>query len=201
MAQGVIAGPTKPRPVRGFALFKWAVYALLAGNVALYALGGTPTETVDTAAWVLLLLLFEWETGGWRRPRGSRTVARLLRALAGLAVLWACVDYALDGERLDFANATTWLGVVLALELELRLPARWRRAHLARRVFAWAFYIALAGFALAWWALAFGGEREAWLDAWDASLWLAAFVVIELNVFGWARTRPDGGSPARVAAS
>lgn len=198
MAPGAVADPTKPRPVRGFVLFKWAVYALLAGNVALYALQGTPTETVDTAAWVLLLLLFEWETGGWRLPRWSRTAVRLLRGLAGLAVVWACVDYALDGERLDFANAAAWLGVVIALELELRLPARWRRAHRARRLAAWALYAALAAFALAWWALAFGGEREAWLDAWDATLWLAAFVVIELNVFGWARAAGDA-SPRAAA--
>ncbi|WP_024889240.1 hypothetical protein [Luteimonas huabeiensis] len=186
MAPAAIAVAPKPRPVRGFALFKWAIYALLAGNVALYALQGTPTEAIDTAAWVLLLLLFEWETGDWRLPRWSRAAVRLLRGLAGLAVVWACVDYALAGERLDFANAATWLGVVLALELELRMPAHWRRTHRARRLAAWALYAALAAFVLAWWALAIGGQREARLDAWDASLWLAAFVVIELNVFGWA---------------
>lgn len=65
---GARAGATKPRQVRGFVLFKWAIYSLLAANVALYAASGTSTETVDTAAWVLLLLLFEWETGDWRLP-------------------------------------------------------------------------------------------------------------------------------------
>lgn len=183
---GLRAGATKPRHVRGFVLFKWAIYSLLAANVALYAASGTVTEAVDTAAWVLLLLLFEWETGGWRLPRWSRPLVRSLRALAGLAVVWACIDYGLDGERLDFANATTWLAVVLALELELRMPARWARVHRARRALAWGLYVALAGFALAWWLHAAMGVDEAWLDAWDASLWLAAFVAIELNVFGLA---------------
>ena len=39
--------------------------------------------------------------------------------------------------------------------------------------------------------------EHAWLDAWDALLWLAAFVVIELNVFGYGHHRR--GSP-EVAA-
>lgn len=137
---------------------------------------------------MLLLLLFEWETGGWRLPRWSRPLVRLLRALAGLAVVWACIDYGLDGERLDFANACTWLAVVLALELELRMPAAWARLHRTRRALAWGLYLALAGFAFAWWWQAVAGVDEAWLDAWDASLWLAAFVAIELNVFGLAGT-------------
>ncbi|TKS53331.1 hypothetical protein E4582_00140 [Luteimonas yindakuii] len=190
MTSGARAGATKPRLVRGFVLFKWAIYSLLAANVALYATSGTPTEAIDTAAWVLLLLLFEWETGGWRLPRWSRPLLRLLRALAALAVVWAFVDYALDGERLDFLNAITWLAVVLALELELRIPAALARVHRMRRVLAWCLYTALAGFALAWWLQAGAGLDEAWLDAWDASLWLAAFVAIELNVFGLAGAAP-----------
>ena len=183
---GARAGATKPRQVRGFVLFKWAIYSLLAANVALYAASGTSTETVDTAAWVLLLLLFEWETGDWRLPVWSRPLVRLLRALAGLAVVWACIDYGLDGERLDFANACTWLAVVLALELELRIPTGRAYLHRMRRALAWCLYVALAAFALAWWFQAAAGVDEAWLDAWDASLWLAAFVAIELNVFGLA---------------
>ncbi|NZA28208.1 hypothetical protein H0E84_17680 [Luteimonas sp. SJ-92] len=189
MARGSAADQTEPRPVRGFVLFKWSVYALLIANVALYALQGTPTETLDTAAWVLLLLLFEWETGGWRLAERSRPTVRLLRAAAGVAVAWACIAYGLAGEMLDFANAAAWLGVVAALELELRLPVRYRRLHAARRWSAWLLYLALAGFALAWWVGAFGGQHGAWLDAWDASLWLAAFVTIELNVFGIGRRR------------
>lgn len=197
---GARAGATKPRLVRGFVLFKWAIYSLLAANVALYTTSGTSTEAVDTGAWVLLLLLFEWETGGWRSPRWSRPLVRLLRALAGLAVVWACIDYGLDGERLDFANAITWLAVVLALELELRMPATLARLHRMRRALAWVLYLALAGFAFAWWFHAVRGVDEAWLDAWDASLWLAAFVAIELNVFGLAGTTAGAANIQRGGA-
>ncbi len=190
---------TKPRSVRGFVLFKWAVYGLLAANVALYALEGSPTESIDTGAWVLLLLLFEWETGGWRLPPWSQPLVRGLRAMAGLVVVWACIDYALAGERLDFANALTWLGVILALELELRVSAEHLHFHRARQWAARGLYLALAGFALAWWGLAAAGEAEAWLDAWDASLWLAAFAAIELNVFGLAG--PASTGERRISSS
>lgn len=175
---------TKPRPVRGFVVFKWLVYALLASNVALYAWQGTPTETLDTAAWLVLLLLFEWETGGWGLSPRQRMVARGIRAVASVAVVWACTSYAFEREWLDFANAATWLAVVLALELEVRVPGHRRVFHRVRRAVTWVLYLALAGFVVAWLALGAGEVDGAWLDAWDALLWLAAFVAIELNVFG-----------------
>lgn len=184
----------KPRPVRGFgvsgrAALAWRVgkavlYALLAVNVGLYALHGTPAETLDTAAWLLLLGLFEWETGGWGLRTRSRRVVHVLRAIATLAVLVACAGYALAREWLDFANASAWLAVVLLLEAEVRVPSRHARLHRVRRALAMACYVALSGFVVAWTVDGLRGDRDALLDAWDAALWLLAFVAIELNVFG-----------------
>lgn len=188
---------SKPRPRRGFVVFKWSVYALLALDVALYAAHGTLTETLDTAAWLTLLLLFEWETGGWRRGPHATRVAHAARMLASLVVAWACVDYAVQREWLDFGNAATWLAVVLALELEVRIPAHRRRLHVARRAVTWALYVALVGFIGAWLTLGGDDVEGAWLDAWDASLWLAAFVVIELNLFGPPRAVSGERTTAR----
>lgn len=181
---------TKPRPPRGFVVFKWLVYALLATNVGLYAWQGAATEVVDTAAWVVLLLLFERETGGYvPLNTRQRATVRAVRAAAGVAVAGACVAYAIAREWLDFANALTWLFVVLALELEVRVGMHWRRFHRLRAAFAWLLYAALAGFVVTWLVLGVGRVEGAWLDAWDATLWLAAFAVIELNVFGFATAR------------
>jgi hypothetical protein len=183
---------TKPRPVRGFVVFKCLVYALLALNVALYAGHGTATEVLDTAAWLVLLLLFEWETGGWAMSPGQRVFVHGLRMVAAAAVVWACASYAIEREWLDFANAVTWLAVVLALELEVRVAARRRVFHRVRHAVAWGLYFALAGFAGTWLVLGVANTDGAWLDAWDALLWLAAFVVIELNVFGAANAGANG---------
>ncbi len=197
---------TKPRPVRGFvvagaafAVFKCCVYALLALNVVLYGAHGTTTEQVDTAAWVLLLLLFEWETGGWGLRLQGRRAAHAVRALASVAIVASCVAYAVQREWLDFANAATWLAVVAMLELGIRVPATRRHFHRMRGVLTSGLYVALAALLVTWLVIGLdGGGAGAWLDAWDAALWLLAFAVIELNVFGWARRdarqRPAGAT-------
>lgn len=186
--------PTKPRYRRGFVVFKWSVYALLALNVVLYGAHGTVNEQLDTAAWVVLLLLFEWETGGWSLASRGRPFVHVLRALAGATVVWTCVGYARDGAWLDFANALAWLGVLAALELEIRVPPSRRRLHRGRLAVLALLYATLLALMLAWLAM---GLRDvanagAWLDAWDALLWLVAFVAIELNVFGAATGREPG---------
>lgn len=158
------------------------MYALLALDVALYAAHGTLTETLDTAAWLVLLLLFEWETGGWPGAAASTRIVHGLRGAASIMVAWASVDYALQREWLDFANAATWLSVILMLELEVRIPAR-RRLHALRRAATALLYAALGAFVVAGLVLGGADVEGAWLDAWDATLWLAAFVVIELNLF------------------
>lgn len=188
----------EPRSRRGFVVFKWLMYALLAGNVALFSLYGRVTELVDTAAWLALLMLFEWETGGWPLPARARVGLHAVRAVAGLAVVVACVGYALERQWLDFANALAWLGVVALLELEVRLPREAVRLHRGRRAIAGVLYLALLGLLMAWAVQGATGSEplQAWLDAWDALLWLAAFVVIELNVFGYGRHRQDLRSPA-----
>lgn len=181
----------EPRPRRGFVVFKWLMYTLLAGDVVLYALFGRLTELVDTTAWLVLLMLFEWETGGWPLPMRWRSSLHGVRAIAALAVLVACVGYALERQWLDFANEMVWLGVVALLELEVRLPAGAVRLHRGRHACAAVLYVTLVGFLLAWAIQGATGPEplHAWLDAWDALLWLSAFVVIELNVFGYARHR------------
>ncbi|GAB2501300.1 hypothetical protein [Lysobacter humi (ex Lee et al. 2017)] len=182
----------KPRPVRGFFVagwrfvaFKWSVYALLALNVALYGAHGSSTEQLDTAAWLALLLLFEWETGNWSMRPGARLVVHSLRLVASVAVVAACAGYALQREWLDFANAATWLAVVGSLELEVRVPAHRTRVHRVRHAVTMLLYLALAGFVAAWLAIGLAqGGAGAWLDAWDGALWLLAFAAIELNLFG-----------------
>lgn len=193
----------KPRPVRGFfvagrtfTVFKWVVYALLASNVALFGLHGSINEQVDTAAWLVLLLLFEWETGPWSMARRAQLAAHGLRLVASVGVAAACAGYAFAGEWLDFTNAVTWLAVVASLELEVRIPAHWTRSHRLRHAVTLVLYLALAGFVAAWLVIGVDeGGAAAWLDAWDGMLWLLAFVAIELNVSGARITMK--GAPVR----
>jgi hypothetical protein len=184
-AASVDANP-RPRPHRGFVVFRWLGYALLAADVAWYARYGRVTELVDTAAWFVLLLLFEWETGGWPMPARARRPVHVVRVLASVAVAVAVAGYAFEREWLDFANEATWLAVVVLLELEVRVPPQAHHLHRWRRAAAVALYAALVAFMLAWLGDGLVGAEplHALLDAWDALLWLVAFATIELNVFG-----------------
>jgi hypothetical protein len=160
-----------------FHAFKRAIYALLALNLALYALFGSANELVDSTAWLVLLVLFEIETAHGESLTPPRRLAiHLVRLAAAAGVLAAAVGYLLEREWLNAANTWLWIGVVLLLEVEVRYP---RQVGQRRRLY-WSakgtLYAALGALALTW---AWRGE---WLDAWDAALWLAAFFAIELNV-------------------
>lgn len=163
--------------VPGFHRFKRAIFALLALNLALYALFGSASELLDSAAWIVLLVLFEIETAhGERLKPGGRLAIHLVRLAAAAGVLVAAVGYLRERQWLDALNTGLWIAVVVLLEIEVRFPLAVERR---RRLF-WAatgaLYAALGALVLAW------AWRGDWLDAWDAALWLTAFFAIELNV-------------------
>lgn len=167
-----------PAPT-GFRLFKAAAFALLAANLALFALLGRPNEIVDAAAWLVLLVLFELETAhGARLSARQVRLVHGLRLLAAAGVLAAAAGYLLESEWLDAANAWLWVAVVVLLEIEVRFPAAVGRRRESFLIAAVVLYSALLLLVPVW---AWRGE---WLDAWDATLWLAAFFAIELNVLG-----------------
>lgn len=166
-------------PPTGSRHFKTAVYALLATNLALYALFGSANELVDSIAWIALLALFEIETahGAGLSAREVRLV-HVLRLGAGAGVLAAAAGYLVEMEWLDAANAWLWVAVVVMLEIEVRYPAAAGRRREAFLIAAVVLYSALLLLVPVW------AWRGDWLDAWDAALWLAAFFVIELNMLG-----------------
>jgi hypothetical protein len=81
----------------------------------------------------------------------------------------------------DVFNAVAWLLVVLVLQVEIlmqraeRLTHRWRHIFTITKV---SLYLVLAGDAVYW--TLYG----AFIDSWDAWLWLLAFVLIDLNFLG-----------------
>lgn len=166
-------------PPAGFRLFKTAVYVLLAANLALYALFGSANELVDSVAWVALLALFEIETAhGARLSAREVRLVHVLRLVAAAGVLAAAVGYVVEAEWLDAANAWLWVAVVVLLEIEVRFPAAAGRRRESFLIAAAVLYSALLLPVPVW------AWQGAWLDAWDAALWLAAFFAIELNVLG-----------------
>lgn len=163
---------------RWYLAFKLAVFALLALNAAAYAVSGTLTGALDSAAWLILLALLELETAHRRLLNGKSATAgiRAIRLVAALVIPFAAIRYVQQQEWLDAINAWLWIAVVVLLEIEVRFSAAVQRRRAAFAGAAATLYAGLAGAVAAW---AWRGE---WFDAYDALLWLIAFVTIELNV-------------------
>lgn len=166
-------------------MLKAAVFVLLAANTAYFALTGASSKAIDSAAWLMLLTLFEAEArlAGRLQHRG-RVVLRAARLAAGAAVVGATLRYVFDENVLDTINSVVWIAVVVLLETQFRYPhavARWRTLFTAAAV---ALYGALGALVVTW------GVRGEWFDAYDALVWLVAFATIELEVFAAGAARP-----------
>ena len=186
---------------RLFVVFKWSVFGLLAVDMVLFAIGQTLVEARDSLAWIALLLLFEWETRAPHRPGGiALRSVHLGRALAYLLIVQSAVEYSGPAYRalygpVDAWNAWTWIAITALLEIEVRLPGGYGRpAWSARNAAKAALYGALFVFAGLW------AVDGAWLDAFDATLWILCFFVIELNLFGLATGRDAGDTVCESGA-
>lgn len=177
--------PDGGQPARWIIILKVALLALLTANTVFYVFFGTRSEALDSPAWLALLVSFEAETSLRHRfdGPGTTTALRIVRMLAAAALVVAAIGYAHEGEWLDVINVALWIAVVGLLEFKLRHTGRSMQSE---RVFAWgaaALYAGLIALVAAWLL------RREWFDAYDAALWLTAFVIVELNLLSRERSR------------
>jgi hypothetical protein len=180
----------------GFNLFKWTVYGLLLLNMYLFLrTEATYTAFLDSAAWLLLLGLMEYESSTLDRDYDSeveRYVIIALNIVAYSVIVFAWYGYIIEEKWLDVVNASAWLGVCAVLLWQMYAPGEYEGGeYTVMNGIKIGLYALLTGCAL-WWTI----EAAKPLDAVDAWLWLACFAVIELNVFGFdqggAAAAPDG---------
>ncbi len=82
----------------------------------------------------------------------------------------------------DVFNSAAWILVVIVLEVEIRLQLR---GNLSKQVMNSTKYLKLVLYATLFIAACYWGYAGDFIDIWDASLWLFAFIFIEMNVFEW----------------
>jgi|GEM_PF-5108360 len=82
-------------------------------------------------------------------------------------------------------DVTSWLVLLLCFEVE----TAWLPAEKIEGWVAWLLYLILLGGAVFW------GFKGEFLDFWDSFLWLAAFALIDLNVFGLTEGETQPLSP------
>lgn len=172
-----------------FPFFKWTVYVLLGYNVYLFFTEQTFVEGMDSLAWVILLLLFEWETTQLDRPyfsklekyaiHGLRLAAYVVIVLS--AVEYSSAEYLAENGPLDMYNSWIWLAVVVAIEYDVYFPGYYRKWEWwLRNALKVGLYASLFVIAALWGMEDYDG---AWLDFYDAVLWILCFFAIELNIF------------------
>lgn len=170
---------------RVYPYFKWSVYTLLFINMILFFTTQTIIEGVESLAWLVLLMLFEWETTQLSEPYNSwfekRTIF-IFTMIAYLFVIYSAyayttAEYIKENGTLDMYNAISWLLVVAILEYDVYMPGKYYKTEwFVRNVVKVLLYIALFVIAIWWWI---DGE---FFDFYDAVLWILCFFFIELNI-------------------
>jgi len=155
--------------------FKLVIVVLITLNAVIYAIVDTLTSAVDALAWLVLLALYELEANG-AAPMAENTlhgIRYVLIAVIGLVF----VSYVHDSEWLDVVNSALWFALIALLELEVRWPDKvfkYRQSYWLATVTVFAGLVAMV-IAWAW--------QSAWLDVYDAILWILAFAAIEVDIF------------------
>tara|TARA_R110001592_G_scaffold363393_1_gene687278 strand:+ start:126820 stop:127668 length:849 start_codon:yes stop_codon:yes gene_type:complete len=112
-------------------------------------------------------------------------------ALGGQVFTLSGFNILADGETLhsaqllawvDLINAADWILVVIVLEVEVRLQLR---GNLSDQIMAATKVVKVLLYSILFLCAGYWGFAGDFLDFWDASLWLFAFIFIELNVFEW----------------
>jgi len=162
--------------------FKLAILVLLMLNTVIYAFVDTLTSTVDALVWLILLVMYELETNSNNLPI-SETIMQAIRYGLIALISLVFVSYLQDSEWLDVANSLLWFGLIAMLEFEVHKPALvMRHGHLFW-LLTLTIFIGLIAMAVIWlW-------QGAWLDGYDAALWIVAFGLIEVDIFNFLKRK------------
>ena len=165
---------------------------LLGMTTLYYVFAGRRTEAMDSVTWYVLLVLFlaEGMRWAWAKPPRALLAMRAARMVATGVLVLTLALYLRERQWLDALNMALWLSVVALMEVEVRSPAfaLAHRSALSRS--AMCLYAALALVVLVWLF------QLKWIDAWDATLWLISFGVLELNLLSRGEAQPDGSTAA-----
>jgi hypothetical protein len=155
--------------------FKLAIVVLLIVNAVIYAMVDTLTSAVDALTWLMLLVLYELEANGVF-PVPEKTL-QWIRDVLIVVIVLVFASYVHDSEWLDVVNSALWFVLIALLEMEVRWPDKvyqYRQSYWLATVTVFAGLIAMV---IAW------IFQSAWLDVYDAVLWIVAFGSIEVDIF------------------
>lgn len=161
---------------------KLLILVLLTINALIYAVVDTVTTAFDAATWLILLVIYELESSGRKLPLPEPMLEKIRTGLIAVIIL-VFFSYWHDSEWLDVSNSLLWFALIAIMELEVRRQVMvLRNANLfwMLTIAVFAGLIVMAG--LWFW-------QKAWLDAYDALLWIVAFGMIEVDLLHFLKRR------------
>lgn len=174
-----------------FPYAKWFIYGLLFVNMTLFFSNETIEEGIDSLAWLIVLLLLEWETSQLNKDSLYQLEQYLVRGVRGVSYIiivyttfaYGTQEYIADNGNLDLFNALIWLAVIFLIEYEILFGNSFQTIFgKFISILKILLYSALFAIALLW---QFDGE---WLDFYDAALWIICFFFVELNILQYEET-------------
>jgi hypothetical protein len=154
--------------------FKLAIVLLLSINIFIYASTDTLTNALDEVAWLSLLILYELKANALV-VESEETLNKARDALIVIIIL-VFISYAKSQEWLDAINFLLWIALIALLEVEVRWPDL---IFNYPKIYWWSkvsIFTGLIGMVVAW------AWHSEWLDMYDATLWIIAFITIESDI-------------------
>ncbi len=155
--------------------YKLAIVVLITLNAVIYAFVDTLTSSADALAWLVLLVLYELEAND-AVPMAKNMLTVIRNVLIAVIVL-VFVSYVYNSEWLDVVNSAFWFALIALLELEVRWPDKVIKCRQSYWLATIIVFAGLVCVVMAW------AWKSAWLDVYDAALWIIAFAYIEMDIF------------------
>lgn len=171
-----------PFPSLQYPKSKCFILVLLTLNAAIYAVVDTLTTAIDAGTWLILLLIYELEASSSGLPISESILNKIRTGLIGVIGL-VFFSYLHDSEWLDVSNSLLWFALIAIMEMEVRQPEivfKYANLFWLLTIVIFSGLIAMSGIWL-W--------QRAWLDAYDALLWIVAFGLIEVDLFHFLKRK------------
>lgn len=190
----------------GIRFVKVAIFALLALDVAFFMRVGTLNEVLDQCGWLILLIVFLYETSGLDQAYASQFEKYGLyvaQTIGYLLVIYTCATYWIEDDTSSFVNSAAWLAICVSIAYDVYAPGEyggleWRIRNAVKII----LYTIVVGCAALWgWEGFESGDADDILSSYDALLWIACFAVVEQHVLDYEAEEEEAESAAAVASA
>lgn len=169
------------RPLR----LKLGLLTLLLLNAVAFLWRGEYNDSFDSMAWIVLMILYEIESGKTGELKLPFQRLDWTRKGAVSVVVIAELSYLYEGAWLDGVYSLLWLLVVALFEFESRFKSKVTEHPLLFRGAGLCLIVGMIGVIWAW------VLERSYFNAYDGVIWSLAFLIIDLDLMASALDQRD----------